>query len=67
MNTRDIGLNYGAGKGDAPRYTANETWKQNFDAINWGDPGKRAEGFRKVGNRQVKRYGGFDKPPSLCD
>ena len=36
-NTRDLGIKGGgAGKGDAPRYTHNETWIANYDAINWG-------------------------------
>jgi len=36
-NTRDFGLmGTGAGKGDAPRYTHNENWIRNFEAIDWG-------------------------------
>jgi len=36
-NTRDLGLKGGgAGKGDSPRYTHNENWITNYEAIDWG-------------------------------
>jgi hypothetical protein len=57
MNSRDIGLNHGAGKGDKPRSKYDQRWVENFSEINWGDPAKRAEGFQKKGNRQIKKYG----------
>ncbi len=35
-NPRDLGLKGGSpGKGDAPRYTHNENWIRNYEAINW--------------------------------
>lgn len=57
--SRDIGLTHGAGKGDAPRYTHNERWEQNFQDIDWGrfEPA----GFERRGRRLVKTYPRGDK------
>jgi hypothetical protein len=35
MNTRDIGLNHGCGKGDADRTDNVEAFRANYDEIDW--------------------------------
>jgi hypothetical protein len=58
MNSRDIGLTYGAGKGDVPRSKYDARWVAKFSEINWGDPAKRDEGFTETKKgRKVKHYG----------
>lgn len=44
--TRDLGLNHGAGKGDVPR-NLSKAFRENYEEIQWGSektPGK----WRKV-------------------
>lgn len=49
----DMGLQGPPGKGDAPRNCFSDDFKENFAGI--AGMGS-AEGFRKRGGRQVKRY-----------
>lgn len=57
-NTRDIGLNHGAGKGDANRTTNIKVFKSNFDLIDWGavDTFHDINVLRK-GTKLIKKYG----------
>lgn len=36
-NSRGL-LDHGAGKGSAPRHKLNKSWRDNYDAIDWGRP-----------------------------
>lgn len=35
MNTRDLGLSKGQGKGDKPRHKLDDNYRRNYDSINW--------------------------------
>jgi len=54
-NSKDLGLKApGGGKGDAPRNCFSNEFKNNFDkAFSHSTP---AEGFERVGNKQIKKY-----------
>lgn len=51
----DFGLPATAGKGDKNRVADLATFNANFSAINFTGP--PTEGFSKVGNKIVKKYG----------
>lgn len=53
--SRDLGMDAGAGKGDADRVSDSAAFGANFSKIEW--PVLAPEGFRKVGTKQVKSYG----------
>lgn len=55
--TRDL-LNHSAGKGDANRSKQGPAWERKFRKLRgMGTKPTEAEGFQRVGNRMVKRYG----------
>lgn len=61
-NRRDIGLNTGAGKGDAPRYKHDENYIRNFEAIDFKQA-NADDGFVRVHEGKLtKRYGTLREP-----
>lgn len=52
--SRDIGLNHGAGKGDADRTSNLKLFKANFDEIIWYASGYHR--FTRRGNKFIKKY-----------
>lgn len=60
-NSRDVGLSHGPGKGSAPRNNHSKIFRENFDAIAWGewtDPVafESDPRVRRKGNKIIKRY-----------
>lgn len=56
MPSRDLGLDHGAGKGDAPRNMSAKFYA-NFADIDW-KRGYFLATFSRIGRKLVKRYGG---------
>lgn len=58
-NTRDIGLNHSAGKGDAPRYEHNESYRERHDfALACPVRVENDPAFKRTGpGRFTKTYG----------
>lgn len=62
MNTRDLGISGGAGKGDSDRSPG---WRDNYDEIGWpariaddGTVTKEIDAqFKRRGSKLVKKYG----------
>lgn len=61
MNTRDLGMGSGAGKGDSDRSPG---WREHYDEIDWHRDFVETDFVRK-GGRLVKRYGALAAPQNL--
>lgn len=65
-NTRDIGLNHSAGKGDAPRYEHNENYRERLVYALETTPLLKVENdpaFKRTGpGRFTKTYGRARRP-----
>lgn len=56
--SRDVGLNHGAGKGSAPRNNSSKAFRDNFDGIDWDHdiPFEFDHRVRRKSGKLIKRY-----------
>jgi hypothetical protein len=55
-------FNHGAGKGSKPRHKQNDSFRANFDAIQFPHS---EEGFENRAGKKTKRYGTLRNPVKL--
>jgi hypothetical protein len=56
-NAHSRNKSVGAGKGDKPRHVFDESWRSNYDGIDWSGSVSGFNVHPKKSNTQIKKYG----------